>query len=143
MQDVVPMLSYEDGFAALAWLNAAFGFTENEEMRFLDDDGRISHAELKSGNGIIMIAASNPAYQNNNKHRKHCGYADKWLAVPWIINGLLVYVDDVDAHFKRAKENGAEILSEIEDGFPGKRYRCADIEGQRWMFMQRQAAATE
>jgi uncharacterized glyoxalase superfamily protein PhnB len=47
-------------------------------------------------------------------------------------------VDDVDAHFKKAKENGAEILSEIEDGFPGKRYRCADIEGQRWMFMEKQ-----
>ena len=55
-----------------------------------------------------------------------------------VVNGLLVYVDDVDAHFKNAKQNGAEILSEIEDGFPGKRYRCADVEGHRWMFMQKE-----
>lgn len=131
------MLSYEDGHAALAWLKQAFGFTENEEMRFTDDKGRISHAELHAGNNVIMIAASNPAYENNNRHRQHCEYADKWLQVPWIVNGLLVYVADVDAHYKRAKENGAHILSEVEDGFPGKRYRCADLEGQRWMFMER------
>lgn len=131
------MLSYEDGYAALAWLKKAFGFEENEAMRFTDDAGRVSHAELHTGNSIIMMAASIPAYEGNNKHRQHCGYADKWLSVPWVINGLLVYVEDVDAHFKRAKENGAEILSEIEDGFPGRRYRCADLEGQRWMFMQK------
>jgi len=131
------MLSYEDGFAALAWLKQAFGFAENETMRFTDAEGRISHAELHTGNGIIMVAASNPAFENNNRHRKHCEHADQWLQVPWIINGLLVYVDDVDAHFKNAKENGAEILSGIENSFPGKRYRCADIEGQRWMFMER------
>ncbi len=62
---------------------------------------------------------------------------NQWLSVPWVVNGCLVYVENIDEHFKRAKENGAEILSEIEDGFPGKRYRCADIEGHRWMFMQR------
>lgn len=134
------MLSYEDGVAALEWLKSAFGFEEDETMRFYDAEGRVSHAELRTGNGVIMVAASIPAYENNNTHRKHCGYADKWLQVPWIINGLLVYVDDVEAHFNRAKENGAEILSEIEDGFPGKRYRCADIEGQRWMFMQKEKA---
>ena len=138
MQDVVPMLSYENGIIALEWLKKAFGFEEDETMRFYDSEGRVSHAELRTGNGIIMIAASTPGYENNNKHRQHCEQADKWLQVPWIINGLLVYVDDVDAHFKNARDNGAEILSEIEDSFPGKRYRCADIEGQRWMFMQKE-----
>lgn len=138
MQNVIPMLSYENGQDALTWLKQAFGFTENEEMRFTDDDGRISHAELHAGNSVIMVAASIPAYENNNTHRKHCKYADEWLQVPYIINGLLVYVDDVDAHYKRAKEHGAHILSGVEDGFPGKRYRCADLEGQRWMFMEKQ-----
>jgi PhnB protein len=56
---------------------------------------------------------------------------------PYIADGLLVYVDNVEAHYANAKENNAEILSEIEDGFPAKRYRCADIEGHRWMFMQK------
>ncbi len=63
---------------------------------------------------------------------------NKWLTIPYIINGLLVYVNDVDAHYKIAKENGAEILSKVENDFPGKRYRCADLEGQRWMFMEKE-----
>ena len=90
------------------------------------------------GPDIIMIATPTPGYESINKHRLHCEQMNKWLQVPWIINGLLVYVDNVDRHFERAKENGAEILSAIEEGFPGTRYRCADIEGHRWMFMQKE-----
>ncbi len=55
MQDVIPMLSYENGLAALEWLKTAFGFNENTEMRFVED-GRLTHAELKAGENIIMIA---------------------------------------------------------------------------------------
>ena len=130
------MLSYENGVAALEWLKQAFGFEENAEMRMIEGN-RLTHAELKLGNNIIMLATPTPDYESINKHRKHCKQTDKWLQVPYIVNGLLVHVDNVDTHYKKAKENGAEILSEIEDGFPGKRYRCADIEGHRWMFMQK------
>jgi PhnB protein len=49
----------------------------------------------------------------------------------------LVYVDDVEQHFENAKAKGATILSEIETGGPGTRYRAEDLEGQRWMFMQK------
>jgi PhnB protein len=57
--------------------------------------------------------------------------------VPYIINGVLVYVDDVEAHSSNAKEKRAVILSEIEYGGPGTRYRAEDLEGQRWMFMEK------
>jgi len=56
--------------------------------------------------------------------------------VPWIIDGVLVYVDDLDRHFKRAKAAGAMILSEIEEGSPGRRYRAEDLEGHRWFFFE-------
>ena len=36
--DVIPMIAYENGVAALEWLATAFGFSEH--MRLLDDDGR-------------------------------------------------------------------------------------------------------
>jgi len=137
MQEIIPMLSYENGIAAIGWLEKAFGFVENKEMRFMEGD-RLTHAELRLSDNVIMLATPSQDYESINKHRSYCKQTDKWLSVPWVVNGLLVYVDDVDAHFKRAKENGAEILSEIEEGFPGKRYRCADIEGNRWMFMQKQ-----
>ena len=121
---------------ALEWLVKAFGFEEKVEMRMMENN-RLTHAELKLGESIIMLATPSPDYESINNHRKHCKQTDKWLQVPYIVNGLLVYVENVDAHYKKANENGAEILSEIEDGFPGKRYRCADSEGHRWMFMQK------
>ncbi|MEP7229034.1 MAG: VOC family protein [Ginsengibacter sp.] len=136
MQNVIPMLSYEAGVASLEWLKQAFGFEEDMEMRFMED-GRLTHSQLNTGRNIIMIATPGPNYESINKQRSRDKQMDKWLSVPWIVNGLLVYVTDVDAHFKKAKENGAEILSEIEEGFPGKRYRCADVEGHRWMFMEK------
>jgi uncharacterized glyoxalase superfamily protein PhnB len=136
MQNIVPMLAYENGIVALEWLVKAFGFEENVEMRMMENN-RLTHAELKLGESIIMLATPSPDYESINNHRKYCKQTDKWLQVPYIVNGLLVYVENVDAHYKKANENGAEILSEIEDGFPGKRYRCADPEGHRWMFMQK------
>jgi len=58
--------------------------------------------------------------------------------VPWVIDGVLVYVEDIDAHYKQASNAGATILSEPEGGFPARRYRAEDLEGHRWMFMQKE-----
>ena len=41
-------------------------------------------------------------------------------------------------NFARAKAAGATILSDIEQGPPGQRYRAEDIEGNRWFFFQRE-----
>ena len=131
------MLSYENGISSLEWLKKAFGFEENMEMRFVEE-GVLTHSELKAGESTIMIATPSLDYESINKQRKRDKQMDKWLSVPWVVNGLLVYVQNVDEHFKKAKENNAEILSEIEEDFPGKRYRCADIEGHRWMFIEKE-----
>ena len=53
-QGVVPMLSYADGPAAMDWLANAFGFEERE--RWLDEDGVLSHGEMSTGHGLIMLA---------------------------------------------------------------------------------------
>src|SRR5262245_17311129 len=132
---VVPMLSYEDGIAALAWLRSAFGFRET--ARLLWPDGRLSHGEMEAGDGLIMLASPTPDYHSPKHHRENCEQARKWSAVPWIIDGVLVYVDGLDQHFNRAKAAGATILSEIEEGFPGRRYRAEDFEGHRWFFFER------
>jgi uncharacterized glyoxalase superfamily protein PhnB len=55
-----------------------------------------------------------------------------------VIDGVLVFVDDLDAHYEQAKSAGATILTEPEDGPPSRRYRAEDLEGHRWMFMQRE-----
>lgn len=135
MTDVIPMLDYEDGPAAMDWLAKAFGF--QEVTRWVDEDGRLSHGEMIVGDGRIMLATATPDYESPKHHREHCERAMAWSAVPWVIDGVLVYVDDVDEHFERARAAGAMMLTGLEDGPPGKRYRVEDIEGHRWMFMQR------
>jgi uncharacterized glyoxalase superfamily protein PhnB len=135
---ITPMISYEDVAAALDWLAAAFGFREREGTRLTSDDGRITHAEMELGDGVIMLANPTPDYQSPKHHAEVCGLARKWLAVPYVIDGLHVFVDAVDTHFATAKAAGATLLSEPEDQSYGERvYRAADLEGHRWMFAQR------
>lgn len=135
MPQLIPMLSYEDAGGALEWLAAAFGF--RERLRLTEDDGSISHAEMELGNAVIMLATPTPDYQNPKHHRQSCDAARKWSEVPYVIDGLLVDIDDVDKHFEQAKEAGAAILSEPEDTPYGVRhYRVEDSEGHRWMFAQ-------
>jgi len=133
--DVIPMIAYEDGPKAMDWLSSAFGF--KERTRMLDKGGRLSHGEMQAGDGVIMLASPTPDYQAPRHHRESCEAAREWSAVPYIVDGVLVYVDDVDAHFARAKLRGAAIISDIEADQYGKRYRAEDLEGHRWMFMQR------
>ena len=136
MADVIPMLAYENGVAALKWLAEAFGF--REMSCHLGVDGALDHAEMAVGDGRIMLATPTRDYENPKHHREHCERARAWSNVPWVIDGVLVYVEDVDAHYERAKSAGAFILSEPEEGRPGRRYRAEDLEGHRWMFLQRE-----
>jgi uncharacterized glyoxalase superfamily protein PhnB len=134
-QPVIPMISYEDGVAALEWLAKAFGFLERS--RVADADGRLMHGELDVGGGLIMLASPTPDYEGPKRHRESCERARKWSSVPWVIDGVLVLVDEIGPHFERAKAAGATILTEIEEGPPGRRYRAEDPEGHRWFFLER------
>ena len=53
-----------------------------------------------------------------------------------MVDGVFVAVDDIDAHYARARAGGATILSELEDnpGIGQRQYRAEDVEGHRWMF---------
>ncbi len=136
MQTVVPMLSYEDGFAAVDWLSRAFGFREREGSRFIDGD-RLTHAELDVGDGsVVYLATPTAAYRSPKSHRKQCDAADRWLQAPWVIDGVLVQVNDIEAHRNRAEEHGATMLSGIEEAPFGRLYRVEDVEGHRWMFVE-------
>ena len=133
--DVIPMLAYQDGVRALEWLADAFGF--RERARMTAPDGRLSHGEMEAGDGLIMLATPTPEYRGPKSHRESCEQARKWSEVPYIIDGVLVYVDDVSSHYEQARRAGATILSDLELSDNGKRYRAEDLEGHRWMFMER------
>src|SRR5690606_6003401 len=66
----VPMLAYENASKAIDFLVTAFGFTER--FRLTDDDGRIGHAELTHGKGVIMLVDFGNGYESPNTHAQHC-----------------------------------------------------------------------
>jgi len=133
-QAVIPMLAYENGPAAMDWLARAFGFKELDRRV---ENGGLTHGEMELDGGVIMLATPSPHYHGPKHHREECEAAARWQEVPYIVDGVLVYVDDVTAHYDRACEQGARILSELEGGEHGKRYRVEDIEGHRWMFIEK------
>ncbi len=134
-QRVFPMLSYEDVGRAADWIVEAFGFEELE--RYADDDGTVSHVTLTLDGATVFLGYPSPDYRGPKRHAEQCEAARRWRKTPYVVDGVMVYVDDVDAHFQRARGVGATILSELEDDpFGERRYRAEDVEGHRWMFAQ-------
>jgi PhnB protein len=118
---LMPYLLYEDSDAAIEFLARAFGFTER--YRMTGDDGRVNHAELNVGDdAVVMLGTPGTEYKNPSR-------------LGGSTCSIYVYVDDVDAHFERAREAGGKILREPEDQFYGDR-NCgvADPEGHEWYF---------
>jgi len=123
-------LYYDDAKAAIAWLCKAFGF----EVRLVveTDKGAVTHSELVIGEGVIMIAQS-----GERPHAKSPRQADGCT------QGLMVYVDDVEAHFQRARAAGATLTSELAvsdhgaDYWTDRSYGALDCGGHPWWFCER------
>jgi uncharacterized glyoxalase superfamily protein PhnB len=133
---VIPMPTYEDVGAAAEWLVHSFGF--GERGRWADESGRVTTAELEvaPGGDTILLGWTGPEYESPRRHAESCEASRRWQETTYIVDGVLVYVDDVDAHFARARDAGSGILSAPSDGPFGRLYRTEDVEGHRWMFMQ-------
>ena len=119
------MLAYDDAPGALSFLCDAFGF--EEKMRMPMADGRIGHAEIALNNAVVMLASCwIPAGFKSPQE------------LAGIHTQICFVVDDVDAHYRRARERGATIIGEPADQPYGRTYRALDTEGHRWIFMQEQ-----
>ncbi len=116
---------YKDPFAALDWLEKAFGFERT--MVITDAEGHLGHSEMRFGDGYIMVG---PAWNETT---------DSPLALEGK-NTQSVHVqlrDGLDAHCERARAAGATIVREPADQFYGDRvYSAADPEGHVWSFGQ-------
>lgn len=129
------MLSYEDVGAAIDWLSGAFGFRESGE-RYSDDEGHVTHAELELDGALVMLGWPGADYHSPRRHAEECEQARKWLEVPYVVDGVLIYVDDLEAHCERARAAGAAILREPKTEPYGSQYTAVDLEGHRWMFFK-------
>jgi PhnB protein len=118
---ITPYLLYEDVEGALKFLTKAFGFKKYGPSH-RGPDGKINHAAMQLGDDIIMMGYPGPKYKNP----KRLGEATQ---------NLYVNVDDVDAHFQRAKKAGAIVLEEpVDTEYGHRRYGVEDPEGHRWFF---------
>ena len=129
MSVVIPMLSYEDVARAADWITDVFGF--HETGRWTDADGRVTHVNMEHRGGVIMLGFPSPDYQSPRHHAENCEHARSWSTTPYVIDGVLVYVSDIDTHFERAQASGATVLSSPEDDREtGQRqYRAEDTRG--------------
>ena len=138
-QRLVPFLGYEDAAAAIDWLRAAFGATENAGAPQTGADGTIGHAELDIEGSTIFLSTPE-GYLGSRTHRESCEIERRMHDNPWVIDGLFVEVADVDAHHMRAVEAGATVVRGLDEPGIGYRiYTAEDLEGHRWMFGQRLA----
>jgi uncharacterized glyoxalase superfamily protein PhnB len=137
-QRIVPMVAYEDAAAAIDWLTEAFGFRERVGQRHTSEDGTVTHAELERDGAIVRLATPNADYQGPKSHRETCEAARRWQDNPWVIDGLFVVVDDVEAHHAQAVAAGAAVIRPLKDSLEAgmRLYTAEDLEGHRWMFGQ-------
>lgn len=114
-----PAIKYDDAPMALNWLKSAFGFEPHAVHK--DDAGNIVHAEMKKGEAMIMFGGKQPPDK-----------ANPWCTEPV---GVYVCVDDIDAHYAKAKATGAEIVRPLSDTPYGAReYSVRDCGGHLWSF---------
>jgi uncharacterized glyoxalase superfamily protein PhnB len=130
-------LYYRDAAKMIDWLCSAFSF--EVRLKIEGDNGSIEHSELTYGGGVIMVGS------------ERIGKASRWgvdMKSPLSVlgantQGMMVYVDDVDAHCAQARAAGATIVDEPtlhdygDDYWADRSYGALDPEGHMWWFTQR------
>jgi uncharacterized glyoxalase superfamily protein PhnB len=121
----VPYLYYHDADAAIDFLQEALGFRLEHALRN-PQDGKLLTSKLSFGSGAVFVGPGMGPFGT-------AGTAD-----PDAVSCMIyVYVDDVDAHYRRAVAAGAHIRSEPQVQFGGNRqYTMSDPGGHRWTFAQ-------
>jgi uncharacterized glyoxalase superfamily protein PhnB len=114
---VIPVLVYPDVRAAVAWLEAAFGFAERVRI------GEDHRSQLSVGDGAVILGDvrddRRPPRPNEETH------------------AVMIRVQDARAHCERARAQGARILMEPRDFEYGERqYTAEDPAGHRWTFSE-------
>lgn len=117
---LTPYLVVRGGGEAISFYEKAFGAREIYRMN--GPDGSVMHAELAIGDSRLMLGDENPEMGAHS---------------PAALGGspvnLFLYVEDVDASFRRAIDAGCESLAAPEDMFWGDRYsKLRDPYGHSW-----------
>jgi|SRR5690606_26157185 len=124
---------YDDPASAIDWLCRAFGF--EVQLKVEGDDGTIVHSELVFGGGLVIVAGPKPEKLRFAKTPASVGGANT--------QNLMVYVENLEQHYQRARAAGAVITMEPEthdyggDYWVDRTYECRDLGGHHWWFVER------
>jgi uncharacterized glyoxalase superfamily protein PhnB len=128
---------YQDAAKAIEWLCNAFGF--EVRLKVEGEDGRIMHSELTYGEALVMVS----------QEQSHEGKLwNRIMRSPASLGGmctqgLMIFVDDADAHCEHARSKGARIVEEPAthdygpDYWADRSYAALDLEGHLWWITQR------
>jgi PhnB protein len=122
---LTPYLNIKGAKEAIEFYKKALG--AKEIARITMPDGSIAHAEIEIGDSKIMIAEENDQWGNLSPQT----IGDSPVC-------LCLYVEDVDAVFAKALQEGAKVLGEMEvkDQFYGDRTGSfTDPFGHKWSIM--------
>jgi len=109
---VTPYLLVSDAGGLIDFLKRAFG--AEEIHRSAGPDGNVAHAQMKIGDSMIMMGQAK----------------DEWKPMPCM---LYLYVEDVDAWYRRAIEAGGISVREVNDEAYGDRAGgVQDPVGNQW-----------
>ncbi len=122
MQTIFPVLRYNNAREAIRWLCSSFGFVE---LFAVPEEGKIvRHAQLRFGTNVIRLGSVRMVDEITSPDQ--LGNSTQALSV---------FVDDVDAHFERARLAGVEIIDPLRDtDFGAREYHARDLEGHIWTF---------
>ncbi|HEU4559604.1 MAG TPA: VOC family protein [Longimicrobium sp.] len=121
IERVIPILTYANIPAAHEFLVNVLGFEAGGVYR--DEQGMAVHGEVRAAGTAIWL------------HRVTDEHAMASPLTAPSSNGMVVMVDDVDAHHAHARAAGAQVESEPHDMPYGQReYGIRDPEGHRWWF---------
>lgn len=115
---VTPVLVYPDVRAAVAWLEAAFGFEERVRI------GDAHRAQMRVGvdGAIVVVDVGGQRVAPEGDRRTHL---------------IKVRVPDVDSAFARACEHGAQVVEALTTWEYGERSGVVeDIGGHQWELTQ-------
>jgi len=121
---IVPGLRYRDADAAVRELCAVLGFAEHNVFR--GEDGKVMHAELSMGSGVVMVAPAldSPWGRLMKLPEEVGGFGTQ---------GMYVVVPDADAVLARVEKAGWEVLIPITDqAYGGRDFTCRDPGGHVW-----------
>lgn len=107
---ITPCLVVAGADRALAFYRDLFGAVER--MRFDAPDGSVAHAEIEIGDSVVIVEEQMP-YRGTT--------APPAGGLPGTPVFQFIFVEDVDATVRRAKELGATVQREPEDQFYGDR----------------------